>query len=60
MALDVESRPARGVWIEIVQSPPVTPPQEGHAPQGACGLKSENTFREIQLNAVTPRKGRVD
>ena len=54
------SRPARGAWIEILEIGTVLVVAIGRAPQGARGLKSENT-KHLEYHAgVAPRKGRVD
>ena len=38
---DLESRPARALWIEIVISEMVLDGVECRGPRGPCGLKSE-------------------
>ena len=55
-----ESRPAWGVWIEIIFNPPKFVTNAGRAPHGACGLKFYPMGVYTFAFAVAPRMGRVD
>ena len=55
----IQSRPARGAWVEITENPHVLQVSGGRAPQGARGLKLLKIRTFYRSPAVAPRKGRV-
>ena len=55
----VESLPARGVWIEMVERGGVVM-YPSRSPQGECGLKFGKLHLFAIRRVVAPRKGSVD
>ncbi len=57
IAACLQSRPARGAWIETVTRPVADRIGNGRAPRGARGLKHQHTRARTTVRASRPARG---